>query len=180
MDGDPRTEVEAPVRRALAGVMVRGLALVAGMALLALWPLAVTLEEPVHDALAAVAVGLLVTYAGWVRLAEHLRGRLDPADRALAWDRAKQVDSEDATMGLLVAGWVPVGIALALALLLWPNLTAENPAKGATWTVMALPPTAIAWLLATIAWLDACRDDLARGEAESLVRLRTYWANVGH
>jgi hypothetical protein len=101
-------------------------------------------------------------------------------DRALAWDRAKEIDSEDATMGLLVAGWVPVGLALVLVLLFWPNLTDDDPVRAAIWVVMAVPPAVVGWILATLAWLDACRDDLARAEAEAQVRLRTYWSNVGH
>ena len=103
--------------------------------------------------------------------------RRRPASRA--WDRAREIDGEDASLGLLVAGWVPAGLILALGLLLWPHLTDPNPALAAAWVVLGLPPFAVAWLFATTTWLDACRDDLARAEHESDTRLRRYWANVG-
>jgi hypothetical protein len=180
MDGDPRSLVEAPVKGALLGVMGRGIALVAMMAMLAAWPMLARPEDEVRDAVIIVAIGTLYGYAVWVRLGQRLRTRLSSEDRALAWDRAKEIDSDDATVGLLVAGWVPVALALVLVLHLWPNLTDEDPVRAAIWVVMAVPPAFVAWLLATLAWLDACRDDLARAEAEAQVRLRRYWSNVAH
>ncbi len=180
MEGDPRSVVEAPVRGALAGVMGRGLALVAAFVMLAAWPLLANPADEVRDAVIVLGIGLLFAYAIWVRIAQHLGTRPSPEDRALAWDRAKEVDGEDATMGLIVAGWVPVGLVLAMGLMLWPNLTDEDPVRVSIWVIMALPPTTVGWLLATTAWLDSCRDDLARAEAEAQILLRTYWANVGH
>jgi hypothetical protein len=180
MDADPRSQVEAPVRGALASVMGRGLALVGLMALLALWPVAARPEVAVRDAIAGIAFGVLVAYGIWVRTSAHITGRPPEEARALAWDRAREIDSEDATLGLLVAGWVPAGLLLALGLLVWPHLTDPNPALAAAWVVLGLPPLALAWLFATTTWLDACRDDLARAEQEADTRLRRYWANVGH
>ena len=62
MDADPRSQVEAPVRGALEGVMGRGLALVGLMALLALWPVIARPDEHVRDAFAGIALGVLVIY----------------------------------------------------------------------------------------------------------------------
>lgn len=168
------------MRGALVGVMGRGLALVAATALLALWPLAAKPDGQVRDAFAGLSLGVLLVYGIWVRTSQALRGRPSEEDRSLAWHRAKEVDGEDASLGLLVAGWVPAGLVLTLGLLLWPHVTDPDPATASSWVVLGVPPFAVAWLFATTAWLDACRDDLARAEHESEVRLRRYWANVGH
>jgi hypothetical protein len=42
-----------------------------------------------------------------------------------------------------------------------------------------VPQIVAAWLFATTAWLDSCRDELARAIGESERRFRSYWANVG-
>ena len=180
MDRDPRTQVEAPVRGALVGVMGRGLALVGAMALLALWPLAAHPDEPVRQAIAGLAFGFLVAYGIWVRVSQRIGTRPSPEERATAWARAKEIDGDDAALSLLVAGWVPVGLVLTLGLLLWPNVTDADPARASAWVVLGVPPFAMAWLFAATAWLDACRDDLARAEREADTRLRHYWANLGH
>ncbi len=179
MDADPRSQVEAPVRGALAGVMGRGLALVGVMALLALWPVVARPDTQARDAIAGIAVGVLAAYGIAVRAMARINGRPPEDARALAWARAQEIDSEDASLSLLVAGWVPAGLVLAIGLLLWPHLTDTNPALAAAWVVLGVPPFALAWLFVTTAWLDACRDDLARAEEESDTRSRRYWANVG-
>lgn len=180
MDGDPRSMVEAPVRGALAGVMGRGLALVIAMVLLALCPLVARLGVEACNGIACLSFVVLVGYGARVRVSQHRHGRPSDEDRERAWERAKEIDRDDAMLSLIIAGWVPVGLLLALALLLWPHLTDADPAAAATWAVMALPPFVLAWLFATETWLEACRDDLARAEHEADVQLRRYWANVGH
>ena len=180
MGPDPRSLVEAPVRGALVGVMGRGIALVAVMALLALWPVAARPETAIRDGIAGIALGVLVAYSIYVRVAAWHAGRPPQDARERAWERAQEIDGEDAALSLLVAGWVPAGLLLAVGLLLWPHLTDQNPALAAAWVVLGVPPFALAWLLATTTWLDACRDDLARAELESDVRFRRYWANPGH
>ncbi len=179
MDADPRSQVEAPVRGALVGVMGRGLALVATVSLLAMWPIAAQPEAAVRDAIAGVVFAVLVGYGAWILIAQRLHGHAPEEAREVAWDRAREIDGDDAALGLLVAGWVPVGLLLALGLLLWPHFTDPNPALAAAWVVLGLPPFVAAWLFVTTMWLDACRDDLARAEQESDIRLRSYWANVG-
>ncbi len=180
MSLDPRTQVEAPVRVALTGLMGRGLALVGAVALLALWPMAAKPEAAICDAIACLAVAVLVGYAAVIRVSQRIGSRPAPEARERAWERAREIDNDDASLGLLVAGWVPVGLLLAMGLLIWPHLTDRNPALAAAWVVFGLPPVLLAWMLATTTWLDACRDDLARAEEESDTRLRHYWANVGH
>lgn len=179
MDPDPRTQVEAPVRGALVGIMVRGIVLVGAMAALALWPVIARPEVALRDAIAEVAVVLLLGYAIGVRLARRLGGRPPVNARERAWERAKEIDADDASLGLLVTGWVPVALLLAVGLLLWPHVTDPNPGLAAAWVVIGLPPFAAAWMLATTTWMEACRDDLARAEQEADSRLRRYWANVG-
>ncbi len=180
MDSDPRSAVEAPVRAALAGVMGRGVALVGALVLLALWPLVADPGEEACNRIAWAAFGLLLGYGTWIRGSQRLHGRPPDEARERAWERAKDIDGDDAMLSLIIAGWVPVGLLLALALLLWPRITDADPAAAATWVVMALPPFALAWLFATESWLEACRDDLARAEHEADICLRRYWANVGH
>jgi hypothetical protein len=176
---DPRMLVQAPVRGALAGLMARGIALVGILAGLALLPALAHPDARVRDGVVIAAVIVLVGYVVLVRTAGLRRGRPPLEARERAWDRAREMDSDDASLGLLVAGWVPAGLLLALALMVWPHLIDANPALAAAWTVLGLPPVAIAWMLATTTWLDACRDDLARAEHEADLRFRRYWADVG-
>jgi hypothetical protein len=179
MATDPRIQVEAPVRGALAGVMARGLALVGAMALLALWSVVARPMSEVRDALAYGGPALLLGYALWVRAGMRIRGLADERDRRLAWVRARRVDPADAALGRMVAAWVPVGLLLTLGVLLWPNLTNPDWRIAEAWIVLGLPPYALAWLVAATTWLEACRDDLARAEREADDRFRGYWANPG-
>jgi hypothetical protein len=179
MDIDPRTMVEAPVRRALTAMIGRGLVLILVMVVLAAVPVLAHPDVGVRDGIAMLAVAVLVAYIVLVRASRF--GRSHPSDDELegAWTRAKEIDRDEAALGLLVAGWVPVGVILALGVLLWPHITDPNPALAAAWCVLGLPPMAMAGMVATTTWLAACRDDLARAERESDSRFRTYWSNVG-
>lgn len=179
MSSDPRSQVEAPVRGALVGVMGRGIALFAIMALLAMWPIAARPGTEVRDAVAVIALGILVAYGLCVRAASWHGGRPPVDARERAWARAQEIDGEDAAVGLLVAGWVPAGLLLAIGLLLWPHLTDPNPALAGAWAVLGVPPFTLAWMFAATTWLNACRDDLARAEQESDLLFRRYWTNAG-
>ena len=176
---DPRLLVEAPVRRALAWLILRGVALVGAIAALAACPHVFELDVATCDSLAMAAPAILLGYATIVHAHRLLRGRVSDDARAEAWDRAKAVDVDDATLGLLVTGWVPVGLFVALFVVLWPHLTDANPALAAAWAVFGVPTIVLAWLVASSTWLDASRDDLARAEGDSDAALRRYWANVG-
>jgi hypothetical protein len=179
METDPRSEVEAPVRGALLGVMGRGMALMGAMALLALWSVVARPIPEVRDALAYGGPLLLLGYALWVRARMRLRGQADEQARRLAWVRASRVDPHDAALGRMIAAWVPVGLLLTLGVLLWPHLTNPDWDVAEAWIVLGLPPYALAWLVAATTWLVACRDDLARAQGEADRRFRGYWANVG-
>ena len=176
---DPRLLVDAPVRRALAWLMVRGLALVAVIAALAACPLVMDLDVATSDRIAMAAPVILIAYAVVVRARRLLRGSVGAEARERAWERAREVDPDDAWLGLLVTGWVPVALLAALVVLMWPHVTDRNPALAAAWCVLGVGPVALAWLLASLTWFDASREDLARAEGDSDAAFRHYWANVG-
>ena len=179
MEADPRAQVEAPIRGALTGVMANGIGLVVAVAAIAFVPHALHADLSIRYGAVAAAVVALVGYSVAVRVLALLHGRPSPALRDLAWSRASELDAEDAMLSLLVAGWVPVALALALALLLWPHLTSPDPGVSAAVVVFGVPPVVLAWVLAADAWGDACRDSLARAELESQLRFRSYWATLG-
>ncbi len=176
---DPRGLVESPVRRELQWLVVRGLALFLVVGALATCPVVCALEQGTCDALAMAAPLLLLGYSLTVHARRLVLGPVPEERRASAWSRASEVDADDALLGRMVCGWVPVGLLAALILLIWPHITDANPALACAWVVIGLPPTAVAWLVASSTWLDAARDDLARAELRSDALFRRYWANVG-
>lgn len=176
---DPRQVVEEPVRRELGLLVVRGIVLVGVIALLAVLPAVGSLDVGTRDGIAVAAVVILFGYGLAANLVRHLHDRVSLEARATAWDRAREVDPEDAWLGRAVALWVPVGLVAALSLLVWPHITDPNPALACTWVVLGLPPVTAAWLFASTTWSDSCRDALARAEDESQTRFRRYWANPG-
>jgi hypothetical protein len=176
---DPRTLVEQPVRRELAWLVVRGVALVGVMAGLAVVPVAVPLDVPARDGIAVAAVVTLFGYGLAANVVRRTHDRVPLKALAEAWDRAREVDPADAWLGRAVAMWVPVGLVATLGLLVWPHFTDPNPALACAWVVLGLPPVTAAWLFASTTWTDSCRDALARAEDESQSRFRRYWANPG-
>jgi hypothetical protein len=176
---DPRQVVEEPVRRALGGVIARGVALVAVVGALAACPLVFHPDVPTRDALAVAAPVLLIAYALLVNARRLARGGTSPMAREEAWVRASEVDAADAQLGRMIATCVPAGLLVALGVLAWPHLTDANQNLAAAWVVLGLPSMTFAWMFASTTWLDACRDDLARAEGESDARFRRYWANPG-
>jgi len=176
---DPRGAIDAPIRRELLWLVVRGLALFIAVAALAVCPVVCALEPATCDALAMAAPALLVGYSLLVHGRRLVVGPVPEDQRELAWVRAREADADDAMLGRLVWIWVPIGLVAALLLLVWPHITDANPALACAWVVIGLPPTAAAWLLASSTWLDSARDDLARAELESDHLFRSYWANLG-
>ena len=175
MDADPRSQVEAPVRGALVGVMGRGLALVGHVSLLALWPIVARPEAAVRDAIAGIVFGCPRRVRGLdPHLAAPPRARPPEEARELAWDRAREIDGDDAALGLLVAGWVPGGLLArhraSCSGRTSRTRTRPSPPHGSCWGCRR---SWLAWLFVTTTWLDACRDDLARAEQEADTRLRT-------
>lgn len=178
MQADPRHAIEAPVRRALAAIVVRGLVLVAAILLAVLCP---TIPQLYHlrDALAVVVAALLIGYATAVLVERRLRGPVDPELRKHAWFKARDIDEADAALVLVIAGWVPVALLAALVVMAWPHLMVGTAEARGLWFAVGVPALFVAWVVATSAWLDGCRDDLARAIGESERRFRSYWANVG-
>lgn len=176
---DPREVVEGPVRRELGWLVARGVGLFGAVALLAACPIVGDLGVADRDHLAMAAPVLLLGYVGLVYVRRLALGPTSERAREAAWSRATEVDRDDAMLGRLVVAWVPVGLLLALGVLLWPHLTDPNPALACAWAVLGLPPIVFAWLLASSTWLDAAREDLARAEDRSDALFRAYWANPG-
>jgi hypothetical protein len=173
---DPRNEVEAPVRHALAALVFRGVVLVGLVAALVLLP-----SHPALGALREPATALvpmvLFSVALLLRIERRVRGRPDEASRAAAWARARAVDEADATLALVVAGWVPVALAAALVVLVGPHFSEPDLEVRGAWWGFGIPLLLTAWIVATNAWLDATRDELARASGEADRRFRAYWAN---
>jgi hypothetical protein len=176
---DPRNEVEAPVRHALVRIIVRGLVLV-GITLAAVLCPVIPALHTHADGVAIAVVALLYLYALVVALERRFRTPIEQPVRASAWYKAREIDDGDAMLALVIAGWVPVALAAALIVMIWPHLNDPNPQLRGAWAVIAVPQAVAAWLFATTAWLDSCRDELARAIGESERRFRSYWANVGH
>jgi hypothetical protein len=176
--GDARGLVEAPVRRELQWLVLRGILLFLMLAALAACPLMCVLDSGVHDLLAIAALAVLVGYSLLVRARGVVLGPVTEDQRQRAWSRAREVDADDATLGRLVWAWVPVGLLAALVLLVWPHVTDANPALACAWVVLGMPPLAAAWLIASSTWLEAAQDDLARAELQSDALLRRYWADL--
>jgi hypothetical protein len=175
---DPRAEVEAPVRHGLVRIIARGLVLVGVTLAAALCPVVPTLHHHA-DAIAVAVVAMLYLVALVAFVERKVRPPLDPAVRAGAWFKAREIDDDDAMLALVIAGWVPVALAAALVVMVWPHLNDPNLQLRGAWAVIAVPQIVAAWLFATTAWLDSCRDEIARAIGESERRFRSYWANVG-
>lgn len=175
---DPQHAVEAPIRGALYRVIGVGLGLVAVVLIGAVAP-AIPALRGMGNGVAVAVTATLVLYGCAVPLVRRLRSPIDDAVRASAWYKAREIAPEDTMLALVFAGWVPVALAAALVMMMWPHLNDPNPALRGAWAVIGIPPVVAAWVFATTAWLDACRDILARAIGESDRRFRSYWANVG-
>ena len=178
-DTDPQQIVDAPVRRALLELVVRGVALVAVVLMLVLGPSVPSLAWT-RDLANVLLAALLFGVAGLVRLERHIRGRPSEPARADAWARARAVDEGDAALGLLIAGWVPVALAAGLVVLVAPHFADADLEVRGMWWAFGIPVLLGGWIVATNGWLEASRDELARALGESDRRFRAYWADPGH
>lgn len=179
MDSDPSAIVAAPVRQALTRLVVRGVVLVGAIGGLAVWMTAAKPDAAGRDGATFLGIIVLALYSIVVRSLRLVHGRPPMEDRDLAWSRAQELDRDETTLALFMAGWVPTAVGVALAVLLWPHFTDANPQIASAWVVFGVLPVTLAWLAMANTWLDAARDDLARAERESDVQFRRYWANVG-
>jgi hypothetical protein len=176
---DPRTLVVAPVRHALTSLVVRGIALVGAIGGLAVWIVAAKPEATGRDGATFLAISLLAGYSIVVRAHRLVRGRPTPEEREIAWERAQEMDRDEAVLALMIVAWVPAAILVSLTVLLWPHLTDADPKTASAWVVFGVTTAVGLWLVMTATWLDAVRDDLARAEHEADLRFRSYWADLG-
>jgi len=174
---DPRREIEAPVRRALARLVVRGIAIVLVVLGAVFLPRLLGVAST-DELAAAVPLTMLVGFGAFIRVRNAVRGRPSPELRSRAWLHAREVDPDDAWLALLVTGWVPIGFAVALVLMALPHLSDPRQIHRAAWFALGVPGSAVAWLWAVSGWLDACRDDLARAASDADARLRAYWSGL--
>ena len=161
---DPRREMEAPVRRALAALVFRGVVLVGLVAALVLLPSHPALGGLREPATALVPI-VLFSVAGLLRIERRVRGRPDDESRATAWSRARAVDEADAMLALVIAGWVPVALAAALVVLVGPHFSEPDLEIRGFWWGFGIPLLLTAWVVATNAWLSrrlTCRCRVSR------------------
>ena len=109
------------------------------------------------------------------RLVYLIRRHRTPQDDA--WVRARAVDAFDTRLAQVLSLAVPLAWLIGSAAILvrhWTHFEGFAMMAG-----LWLPLAAILWILATFAWVDACRDRLGTGLDESDRRFRDYWRNVG-
>lgn len=165
---DPSAVVEAPIRGALDAIVVRGtvaFALAVGVVIGSF--------NPDFHPFAHVALPLAVAAYLAIRLVIRLtRPGVDPSG---AWRTAQTVAPGAARLAKLVAVAVPFGAALAAWSLALHHIDApDRPVLVG----FVAPMYVLLWLAASGAWLDECRDRLARAELESRDRFRMYWARI--
>jgi hypothetical protein len=165
--------VTEPVVRALDALIV-GAAASFGLSVVAVFATALAAEGQVH-AIAHLSLpglmGLVIVTRG-VRL---LRRHSEPRDDA--WNRARAVSSFDSYLARLLS------IAVPLAWLIGGGaiLVRHAPAFHGLFVGVGfwLPLGAALWILASFAWMDACRDRIAAGLDKSDLRFRDYWRDIG-
>lgn len=88
---DPRLAIEAPIRRALGSLVMRGLGLVAIVLLAVLCPVVPALHH-FDDTIAVLVPALLFAYALVIFVERRRRGRPPEELRAAAWFKAREID----------------------------------------------------------------------------------------
>jgi len=171
---DPRTMVEAPVRRAMDRLTNVGIALFAGFVLVGLSSWAWGVDQGWRIVTHVAVTGLLAAFGIGVLAYRRRHGRPDEHARDEAWFRAADVDRGDARIAAIAVAAVPVATFAAMALLAWPHLL--DPAYRSQEYRLWVPIFATAWAISTPTWIDMCRDYLARATADSAARFRHYWS----
>jgi hypothetical protein len=170
---DPRTEVEAPIRRALGGLVVRSAVSFGGAVVAVLVSVQATqgaLHVVGHVALPLV-LGVVLLARG-ARVA--LRGSSVPTEDA--WSRVRAIEPGETAFATFVASSVPLAWLVGGGAIIARHTSHhELAAVVAVWLPLALA----LWFLATIAWVHDGRDRLARGLDESDRRFRAYWTRPG-
>jgi hypothetical protein len=169
---DPASITE-PVGRALDTLIV-GAAASFALSIVAVLATIFAAEGPIHAiahlSLPALMIGVVV-----VRGSHVLRRHPTPGDGT--WDRARAVDRWSTrlaqVLGLAVPlAWLAGGIAILARH--GTELHGHAPTLG-----LWLPVSAALWILATFAWVDACRDRVAAGLEEADRKFRAYWRDIG-
>ena len=169
---DPRAEVEAPVRRAIDGLIMRS-GVEFGAAVLAVILTIETSEGPLHSVGHFALPGLLLLILATRTVQLVLRRDGVPTDTA--WARAREITPRDAGLATFVTSMVPVGWFVGGGAILLRHV---GQVDLATLVCIVAPLAATLWLITTIAWAQICRDRLARAIEESERRFRKYWQQV--
>lgn len=162
-----------PVARALSGLILAATASFA-LSVAAVWATVYAVEGQVHW----VAHLSLPGFMGLVilgRLAYVVRRHRAPHDDA--WTRAGALVPFDTRLAQVLAIAVPLAWLFGSGAIVarhWMDFEGMAMLAG-VW----LPLAALLWILASFAWIDACRDRVATGLDESDRRFRDYWRNVG-
>ena len=170
---NPRFDVEAPIRGALNAIVIRA-TVTFGAVSLAVWATISMVHGPLHAVAHLGLPALLLVIILWRAASVIVRGRA-PISSEEGWARARATQSADTFFTTLVAAMLPIawligGIAIAVRHVEHHNL-------GAVLAVY-LPLAAALWFLATLAWVQDCRERVARAVADSEQRFRDYWSNV--
>ena len=166
---DTREFVDAPIRRALDAIVLSG-TLLFGLTTVMVFAAFVPEFHPIGHVLVFVIPG---GYLAWRVVARLLAAPIDPSG---AWSRAFAVDPGSARLAVLVVLAVPLGLFMAAGSLAIHHLGMPESA-GFVYGVIG-PAFILLWLAATAAWLDACRDRLARAALASEELFRSYWASI--
>ena len=168
----PQADSE-PVVRALGGLIVAATASFA-LSVAAVLATIFAVDGQVHWIAHLSLPGLMVlVIAG--RAAYVLRRHRTPHDDA--WARAREVDAFDTRLAQVLSVAVPLAWLVGSAAIVvrhWMDFQGLAIMAG-----MWLPLAAMLWILATFAWVDACRDRIATGLDESDRRFRAYWQDIG-
>lgn len=165
--------VTEPVVRALDTLIVAAAASF-GLSIIAVLATVLAAEGPFH-AIAHLSLpglmGLVIVVRGVRIVLRHPKARDD------AWARARVVNAFDTRLAQVLTFAVPLAWLGG-----WVGILVRHGTELhglALMTGVWLPLSATLWILATFAWIDACRERIAAGIDESDREFRDYWRDVG-
>ena len=170
--GDPAGVSEA-VSHAL-GLLIVGAAASFGLTVASVAATALVAEGHAHS-IAHLSLPALMGVVVVLRCIQLVRRR--GAARDDAWNRAQAVDSFDSRLARILSIVVPLAWFVGGVSILVRHVPGFHDLLAGPG--LLLPLGAALWVLATFAWMDACRDLIAAGLAESDRRFRDYWRNIG-
>ena len=154
--------------------MTRGLASFA-VGLLAVIVTAVSADGLMHQVGHLALPGLLALVV--VARAVHVVLTRDAPDGDGIWRRVHRIARTETLLAAAVAAAVPAMWALGGVAILVRHT--HHDAELGVVVGFWIPVGVIIWGSATVAWLDDCRERLARAVRESERRFRTYWRDLG-